>query len=170
VRSSVSDSIQPTTAVSLGEAVLADASAPCREWAGTDPQGRNDQIRTGIKGSILPLRRTARCGSTLALICGGYRRQEGSEGTLGFGFAVIEPVLAPDAVECPAEALQVLLAEPVAVTGGGGGVVSGAFLGHEQNALAASGQAGDQVSDRLRFAGSRRPVNDQVSTVDRAVT
>ena len=49
------------------------------------------------------------------------------------------------------------------------GVDRGALLGHEQDPLAASGQAGDQVSDRLRLAGSRRPVNDQVSTADRAV-
>ena len=56
--------------------------------------------------------------SALTGVKGLDRLLVGVEDTSNFGFPSVEPVLRPDATEPPAQAFQVLLAEPVTVSGG----------------------------------------------------
>ena len=76
---------------------------------------------------------------TLAPFCRVHRFLVSGDCPLGFFLMAVEPVLAPDAVEGPAESLQVFLAKPVAVAGGGGGVVGGAVAFDGEDHLARAG-------------------------------
>ena len=64
----------------------------------------------------------------------------GRDDSADFSVAVSEPLGRPDAVEAPAESLELLLAEPVAVAGGWRGVVGGAVAFDRQDELARSGR------------------------------
>jgi hypothetical protein len=61
---------------------------------------------------------------------------EGLHQSLDLLLAAEEPVRGPDPVEAPAQCLQVLLPQAVAVTRGGGGVVAGAVAFDGQHVLA----------------------------------
>jgi hypothetical protein len=70
------------------------------------------------------------------------------------GLLVVEPVGRPDPVEAPAEGFQLVLAEPVAVAGGGRSVVAGTVAFDGQHHAAGFGWvAGGEVD-----AVARRPV------------
>jgi len=76
----------------------------------------------------------------MALAGGRYRCVIGGDGPVNFGFTVVEPFLAPDPVECPAQSFEVFLAEPVAVPGGRRRVVRGSVTLDREDHLAGPGR------------------------------
>ena len=153
-----------------------------------NPTHRNDKLRVAVSrytpGSFYdrtaaPSGRAGRASSSpgihnwhnlarLSLIAGyaidrNHCRLVGRDSPLDLAVTVVEPVLAPDSMKRPAQAFEVLLAEPVAVASCRGRVIGGAVALDGEHHLAAVARvlrcvvdpvAGAPVLSDQRNAGS----------------